>query len=162
MQRELLFFLKLFLSGIFLTILYDCLRISRNIVPHGRFFIDFEDLIYWSFAGLFLFLVIYMENDGRIRIYAFVGVIAGAALYHLTISRWIVKYLSLFLSKILALLEILLTPLHWGRKRLKLYIKRGKLFLYEQKSIQKVRKNQNEKERKSKIQSKIRKKSKEK
>ena len=46
--------------------------------------------------------------------------------------------------------RILLTPLHRGRKRLKLCIKRVKLFLYEQKSIQKVRKNQNEKERKSK------------
>ena len=65
------------------------------------------------------------------------------------------------LLKIVTLFGILLTPLHRGRKRLKLWIKRVKLFLYEQKSIQKVRKNQNEKERKSKIQSETKRKIKE-
>lgn len=162
MERELLIFLKLFLSGIFLTVLYDSLKIWRNVIFHSRFWIDLEDLIYWSGTGLFLFGVIYVENNGQIRVYAMIGAIAGALLYHMTISRWIVKSLSLLLSKIVVLFGILLTPLHWARKRLKLYIKRVKLFLYEQKSIQKVRKNQNEKERKSKIQSKTEKKIREK
>ncbi len=158
MEQELLFFLKLFLAGIFLGILYDCLRIWRSAIPNSRFWIDLQDLIYWSGAGLFIFYVIYVENDGQIRIYALAGMLAGALCYHVTVSGWIVKVSAFLLSKIVTFVGILLAPLHRGRKRLKLWIKRVKLFLYEQKSIQKVRKNQNEKERKSKIQSKTKRK----
>ena len=150
MEQEFLLLLKLFLTGIFLGLLYDCLRIWRSVMTNSRFWIDLQDLIYWSSAGLFVFYVIYMENNGQIRVYALAGMAAGALFYYATISRWIVR-----------LFGFLLTPLHRGRKRLKLCIKRVKLFLYEQKSIQKVRKNQNEKERKSKIQSETKRKIKE-
>ena len=153
MEQEFLLLLKLFLTGIFLGLLYDCLRIWRSVMTNSRFWIDLQDLIYWSSAGLFVFYVIYMENNGQIRVYALAGMAAGALFYYATISRWIVRLFGFLLLKIVTLFGILLTPLHRGRKRLKLCIKRVKLFLYEQKSIQKVRKNQNEKERKSKIQS---------
>ena len=147
MEQEFLLLLKLFLTGIFLGLLYDCLRIWRSVMTNSRFWIDLQDLIYWSSAGLFVFYVIYMA--------------AGALFYYATISRWIVRLFGFLLLKIVTLFGILLTPLHRGRKRLKLCIKRVKLFLYEQKSIQKVRKNQNEKERKSKIQSETKRKIKE-
>ena len=158
MEQEFLLLLKLFLTGIFLGLLYDCLRIWRSVMTNSRFWIDLQDLIYWSSAGLF---VIYMENNGQIRVYALAGMAAGALFYYATISRWIVRLFGFLLLKIVTLFGILLTPLHRGRKRLKLCIKRVKLFLYEQKSIQKVRKNQNEKERKSKIQSETKRKIKE-
>ena len=157
MEQEFLLLLKLFLTGIFLGLLYDCLRIWRSVMTNSRFWIDLQDLIYWSFV----FYVIYMENNGQIRVYALAGMAAGALFYYATISRWIVRLFGFLLLKIVTLFGILLTPLHRGRKRLKLCIKRVKLFLYEQKSIQKVRKNQNEKERKSKIQSETKRKIKE-
>ena len=161
MEQEFLLLLKLFLTGIFLGLLYDCLRIWRSVMTNSRFWIDLQDLIYWSSAGLFVFYVIYMENNGQIRVYALAGMAAGALFYYATISRWIVRLFGFLLLKIVTLFGIVLTPLHRGRKRLKLCIKRVKLFLYEQKSIQKVRKNQNEKERKSKIQSETKRKIKE-
>lgn len=161
MEQECLLFLKLFLTGIFLGLLYDCLRIWRSVMTNSRFWIDLQDLIYWSGAGLFAFYVIYVENNGQIRVYALAGMAVGAIFYYATISRWIVRLFGFLLLKIVTLFGILLTPLHRGRKRLKLWIKRVKLFLYEQKSIQKVRKNQNEKERKSKIQSETKRKIKE-
>ena len=68
MEQEFLLLLKLFLTGIFLGLLYDCLRIWRSVMTNSRFWIDLQDLIYWSSAGLFVFYVIYMENNGQIRL----------------------------------------------------------------------------------------------
>ena len=126
MEQEFLLLLKLFLTGIFLGLLYDCLRIWRSVMTNSRFWIDLQDLIYWSSAGLFVFYVIYMENNGQIRVYALAGMAAGALFYYATISRWIVRLFGFLLLKIVTLFGILLTPLHRGRKRLKLCIKRVK------------------------------------
>lgn len=60
MEQEFLLLLKLFLTGIFLGLLYDCLRIWRSVMTNSRFWIDLQDLIYWSSAGLFVFYVIYI------------------------------------------------------------------------------------------------------
>ena len=115
MEQECLLFLKLFLTGIFLGLLYDCLRIWRSVMTNSRFWIDLQDLIYWSGAGLFAFYVIYVENNGQIRVYALAGMAAGALFYYATISRWIVRLFgfllllvsySLFYSQKLFMAEI--------------------------------------------------------
>ncbi|MGN0399581.1 MAG: spore cortex biosynthesis protein YabQ [Blautia sp.] len=150
MHGELLFFLRIFLAGIFLAAVYDIFRILRNVMPHNDFFINMEDLIYWCGAGLFLFSVIYLENDGVIRVYAFAGLFLGTLLYHTAISDVLVQYLSVFLSKLNALLKILLKPVFCGRKRLKFRLKRVRICICKQKSIRKIRKNQNEKKKEKK------------
>lgn len=150
MEQEFLLLLKLFLTGIFLGLLYDCLRIWRSVMTNSRFWIDLQDLIYWSSAGLFVFYVIYMENNGQIRVYALAGMAAGALFYYATISRWIVRLFGFLLLKIVTLFGILLTPLHRGRKRLKLWIKRVKLFCmnksrYKKSGRIRMRKKENQK-----------------
>lgn len=57
MEQEFLLLLKLFLTGIFLGLLYDCLRIWRSVMTNSRFWIDLQDLIYWSSAGLLFFML---------------------------------------------------------------------------------------------------------
>ena len=106
MEQEFLLLLKLFLTGIFLGLLYDCLRIWRSVMTNSRFWIDLQDLIYWSSAGLFVFYVIYMENNGQIRVYALAGMAAGALFYYATISRWIVRLFGFLLLKIVTLFGI--------------------------------------------------------
>lgn len=80
MEQEFLLLLKLFLTGIFLGLLYDCLRIWRSVMTNSRFWIDLQDLIYWSSAGLFVFYVIYMENNSQIQCLCAAGMAAGALL----------------------------------------------------------------------------------
>ena len=77
MQQELLFFCRTFLAGVLLAAAYDILRIFRNVISHNDFFVSLEDLLYWCMAGVFLFSVIYLENDGVIRVYALAGICLG-------------------------------------------------------------------------------------
>lgn len=150
MHQELFFFCRSFLAGILLAAVYDIFRIFRNVLSHSSFFINLEDLLYWCSAGLFLFSVIYTQNDGVIRVYALAGISLGALLYHAGPSSIFVKYLSAFLSGLKVLLKIPLKPFNRGRKRLKFWLTRVKISLYEQKSIQKIRKSKNAKKKKEK------------
>ena len=83
--------------GVFLSFVYDCFRIIRRLVRHGTVWIAIEDILFWMFASIVTFAVCFMEDAGNVRWFAIVGEILGALMYHATISRFLVKYVSLVL-----------------------------------------------------------------
>ena len=86
--------------GFKLAIFYDAILIMRNVIKHKNLFWYMEDLVYWIFCALFVFENIYEIGDGYIRWYIALGVGIGMLFYKLTISRWLVKYVSFLLNKI--------------------------------------------------------------
>ncbi len=88
------------LLGAILFLLYDVLRIFRRILPHGTYMIGLEDFIYWLICTAAVFVLIYRENDGMVRGFAFGGLLIGTLLYYLTLSRFIVKVNVFVLSGI--------------------------------------------------------------
>ncbi len=101
---ELGFFGRAVLRGILLLAIYDLVRIFRRVVPHGSIVIAVEDVIYWVGTALLVFQLLYRENDGVVRGYALLAVAVGMLLYHQTISRPLVTYLSKFLQTVLGFL----------------------------------------------------------
>ena len=114
MAGENLFMLYAFLMGIFITFVYDLLRIVRRVVAHNGFWVAVEDLIFWMFCGIAVFLLMYHMSNGTLRWFAVLGALAGMFLYHRTVSRFLVKYVSALGNKIKQLLcrmvRLLLTP----------------------------------------------------
>lgn len=119
------------LAGIFLFFLYDILRILRRLVKHGAFLIGLEDILYWAFFTLTVFIMIYRNNDGMVRGFAIGGVLLGMLLYYLLISRFVIK-LNVFIfgniiKGIRRVLHFLFSPAlkagkkirHFSGKRLK-------------------------------------------
>ena len=151
MHEELLMAADAFLAGVFLAVCYDVLRIFRNIADHSTFWIGAEDILYWCASGIYLFELIYQENDGMIRLYVLFFSGAGALLYHAGPSMILVKYISAILRKIGSFLEFIGRPIRICRKRLKFWIDRVKISLCKQKSIQRIRKRWNEKYKKKKV-----------
>ena len=47
-------------AGAGLMALYDLLRLFRALVPHGWLWVGVEDLLYWIFAGLAVFYLLYV------------------------------------------------------------------------------------------------------
>ena len=92
---ENLFMLYAFLMGIFITFVYDLFRIFRRVVAHNGFFVALEDLGFWGFCGAAVFLWMYHMSDGTLRWFAVLGALVGMFLYHKTLSRFLVKYVSL-------------------------------------------------------------------
>lgn len=104
MASENDFLLYALLMGIFITFLYDLLRIFRRVVPHGGFLVSLEDLCFWIYCGAEVFLLMYHEGDGNLRWFAVLGALAGMFSYRKLVSPFFVKYASLLLSKCLGIL----------------------------------------------------------
>ncbi len=101
MAEESLFMLYALLMGIFITFVYDLLRVLRRVIPHNIFWISAEDLAFWGFSAVEVFLLMYHVSNGTLRWFAVLGALMGMLVYSKTVSRFFVKYVSLFISKIL-------------------------------------------------------------
>lgn len=104
MSEENIFLLHAFASGIFITFIYDVLRILRRVVPHGGLLISLEDLIFWIYCAVHIFLLMHQESNGSLRWFAVIGALAGVLLYKRTISSLLVRYLSMILCRVRNLL----------------------------------------------------------
>lgn len=96
------------IDGALITLVYDGIRIFRRGISHGNFWIGAEDLIFWIFTSLWVFSVLYRENDGSLRLYTILAMTAGMFLYHQTVSEPLVRILGGLFHK---LVELLLFPL---------------------------------------------------
>ena len=108
MENENIFLLHALLMGIFITFIYDLLRIFRLVVPHSGFFISAEDLLFWVYCGGEVFLLMYHESDGTFRWFAVLGALAGMYLYMKFVSPLFVKYVSSGLKWLISLFRKIL------------------------------------------------------
>lgn len=96
------------LLGAALFLVYDVLRILRRVVPHGNLWIGLEDFIYWLICTAAVFVLLYRENDGMVRGFAFGGIVIGMLLYYVILSRWMIKVNVFVLSKVCGLFKKIL------------------------------------------------------
>lgn len=108
MSEENIFLLHAFASGIFITFIYDALRILRRVVPHGGLLISLEDLIFWIYCAIHIFQLMHRESNGSLRWFAVTGALAGMLLYKKTISNLLVRYISMILCYVRNLLARIL------------------------------------------------------
>ena len=108
MVDENVFLLHSLFMGIFITFVYDLLRIFRRVVSHGRLLVSAEDFAFWVYCGAEVFLLMYHESNGTLRWFAVLGALAGMFFYRKIVSPLFVKYAALLLAKMLGLLKRLL------------------------------------------------------
>ncbi|MCI8763983.1 MAG: spore cortex biosynthesis protein YabQ [Lachnospiraceae bacterium] len=88
-------------AGAGLMALYDLLRLFRALVPHGWLWVGVEDLLYWIFAGLAVFYLLYEENDGALRLYVISTIFLTMIVYDRlcsTILRKVLKKIRRYLK----------------------------------------------------------------
>lgn len=88
-------------AGAGLMALYDLLRLFRALVPHGWLWVGVEDLLYWVFAGLAVFYLLYEENDGALRLYVISTIFLTMIVYDRlcsTILRKVLKKIRRYLK----------------------------------------------------------------
>lgn len=81
-------------TGAWLMMAYDTLRVFRLVIRHSPFFTGLEDFAYWLYAGLVTFILLYEQNDGVFRAYVIGGVFGGMILYDRCVSRIFFKCLK--------------------------------------------------------------------
>lgn len=102
--EETLFMYHSVLLGITAAVIYDMIRIFRRIVRHNRFFLSLEDILYWVFCAWEVFYLLYRESSGVLRWFAILGIALGMFLYLISVSRFVVHFVSEALNRILLIL----------------------------------------------------------
>lgn len=111
MAEESVFLLHALFTGMFITVVYDGLIILRRVVPHRQFVESLEDLGFWIFCAVYVFLWLYRESNGTLRWYAIAGAVVGMFLYKKPLSGILVKGTVWLLQRIFRVLGRILRVL---------------------------------------------------
>lgn len=124
------FLLHSFLLGLWITFLYDILRILRRVFPHSDGMVSLEDLTFWIYCAGKVFLLMFHESNGNLRWFAVMGALMGMYLYHKTCSLFFVKYTAWGLNTMLKPVRSAIHILdRWLKKQLTSLIKMLKMFV---------------------------------
>ena len=108
--NESVFWLCCFLTGIAITVVYDLLRILRCVIKHSEPMIAVEDIAFWIFVSVVLFLLLYHMNNGSLRWFAVFGLFVGMLFYKKILGDSFVIFMSTIIKRILHLVVRLLSP----------------------------------------------------
>lgn len=99
--------------GALIAVAYDLLRICRRCVKHSRFLVSLEDFLFWVICAIFIFLVLYQENNGILRWYCIGGALIGMLLYGKIVSPYFVFVMSTLCKKTIHLVGKGISILTW-------------------------------------------------
>lgn len=140
---ELHFLLHSFVLGIIITFVYDNIRVCRRVISHNTAFISMEDLIFWVWAALSIFLLQNRENNGVFRWFSVVGAFLGMLAYRGTLSNFYIKNMTFLLRKILKFLYIffsyLFSPIYFLERKTMGIVKKIGRRMKQRATLQKIR-----------------------
>ena len=79
------------------------MRFCRSGFSHGLLWTGLEVFVLWGAAALRTFVLIFLYQDGILRLYTAAAMALGMLLYHKIASRWVVKGISGGLCRIVSL-----------------------------------------------------------
>lgn len=80
-------------TGFLLGILFDGYRVLRGTARLKKWSTALADLLYWLIATAVVFGILLFSNGGELRLYVFIGLFAGAALYYRLASSFVIRLL---------------------------------------------------------------------
>ncbi len=123
---EVKVFLVFVLHGVCLLFASDLLRSLRAALPHGRFLTGLEDALFWFGAGIWTFILIFLFQDGVLRLYTAAALGIGMVIYRKTASRWVVKAVSGALRFVVGILAFFPKKIDiFCHKTIAKFVKRG-------------------------------------
>lgn len=77
-------------GGMLVGLAYDFYRFLRKAIKSGRWLTALLDTLFIITLGLIVVFVMYMANQGELRLFTFVGFLLGFALYIAGVSPFII------------------------------------------------------------------------
>lgn len=92
--KEMMLLGEAFCLGVILMAFYDVIRFLRHFIRHHSIVVAAEDILFWVVASACIFYLLYLENSGRVRMYAIGGTALGMVLYYLLWGRHWMRWLD--------------------------------------------------------------------
>lgn len=110
-QEQTMLFLWSCLIGFPLGILFDVFRTTRTFIPHGKFIIAIEDIIFMIIWGVQLICFTSVLARGEFRVFYAIGNFFGFILYLCIIGNSIIKLQRNIAEKIKHILKKIFSPI---------------------------------------------------
>jgi len=109
------------LGGLSLGGLFDLYRVLASQLRAPRYAYYLLDLVFWLVGTLLIFKLLYVSNLGQVRMFVFLGLLIGVALYFLWFSRaviriilWMIRFVRALIRAGKRMIEIfIITPVIW-------------------------------------------------
>ena len=92
MTREVWVLCGMCVSGKFCSVLFDAFRGAHYVLRKHDVIVIISDVLYWAAVCAVIIFSLWFLNNGEIRGYEFAGLVLGAMLYFLTVSRYVYKF----------------------------------------------------------------------
>lgn len=108
MQNQSYIFSIFILNGFLIGILFDVFRIFRRSFKTPDFITYIEDILFWILSGCIILYSIFKFNNGELRLFIFIGIIAGVLIYLLLFSKIFINFAVYFIKIIKKIFFILI------------------------------------------------------
>lgn len=139
---QLYSFIVFILVGFLIGLLFDMFRISRRTFKTSDIVTSIEDILFWILSGLLIIFSLFKFNNGDIRVYIIIGLIAGISIYILVFSKLIINTLVkiiTFIKEIISkITKVILIPIKLIKKIFKILTKPIKIL--QKNLLSKIRK----------------------
>lgn len=90
----------MFCGGMALGSIYDIFRVLYQELRLPRWSLMVIDTVYWIVATILIFRLLYQSNHGQIRLFVFIGLVAGVIVYYFIFSRLVVRTIELLIQAV--------------------------------------------------------------
>lgn len=108
--EQLTNFIYFIITGMILGIIFDIFRILRKSFKTSDIVTNIQDILFGLITGIVLLSSIFLFNNGELRLYLFIGIIFGAIIYLLSISKYFIKINILIISFIKKVILLITKP----------------------------------------------------
>lgn len=111
MDNQGILFLIYVIVGLFIGFVFDLFRALRKSIKTSNIVTYIEDIIFWIIVGFVVIGTNLKFNYGELRLYIFLGILLGAVVYFLILSKNVVKFTTAiinFFIKIFSKIKVIL------------------------------------------------------
>jgi spore cortex biosynthesis protein YabQ len=109
------------LGGLSLGGLFDLYRVLASQLKAPRYAYYLLDLVFWLIGTVLVFKLLYESNLGQLRMFIFIGLLAGIAVYFMLLSQTVIQLILWMIRVVRAMIRIgkrmieifIITPIIW-------------------------------------------------
>jgi len=113
----------MFCGGMAMGAIYDLFRLLYEQLKLPRWTIIPMDITYWIVATILIFQMLYSSNQGQLRMFVFVGMVAGVLIYYFVLGQIVTKFYLFIFKMVTETYRIIL-------KIFDIFLIRPAIFLY--------------------------------
>ena len=104
-------FLAMVLCGALCTGVFDIFRAIRRYKNSATGVIVFQDIVFWIIELFIVYMVAFRLNYARVRAYEIIALVIGSAIYFVTLSDYVIKFMMWQIGLVAKVFGFLMAPL---------------------------------------------------